>query len=89
MDMQITLPQAIADSIQATVQQSLKDSIDKLQGDTHAPEWFDLKGASEYLNVSLGTLSKFLRLGLQVTKIDGVQRINRHNLDSFMMDHEI
>lgn len=89
MDMQITLPQAVSDSIQAMVQQSLKDSIDKMQGDSNAPEWFDLKGASDYLKVSLGTLAKFQRLGLQVTKIDGVQRISKKNLNSFMLDHQI
>lgn len=87
--MTISLPQDVVNAIQTTVQKSLKDSIDKFQGDTNAPEWFNLDSASKYVGVSRSTIDKFLRLGLQVTKIDGVQRINRHNLDSFMMDHEI
>ena len=47
-------------------------------------EWFDLKTAAAYLNVSYKTLLSFRAMGLEVAEIGRIRRVSKTALDNFM-----
>lgn len=47
-------------------------------------EWFDLKDAAKYANVSYNTFIKFRHMGLKVAEIDGVKRVKKSEIDKFL-----
>lgn len=80
----------------STVQQVLATELKQLREDIHIlldgnngyPEYMSLKEACNYLNVSTNTLKRYVdEYGLAVIKIDGVKRISKSELDSFMLSH--
>lgn len=48
------------------------------------PRYMTKKQASLYVGCSFNTLQKFIRQGLKVISIDGVIRIDKHDIDSFL-----
>lgn len=50
-------------------------------------EWLSLKEGAKYANVSYNTFIKFLELGLKVCEIDGVKRVSKTEIDSFLNKH--
>lgn len=47
-------------------------------------EWFDLKTAAAYLNVSYKTLISFRAIGLEVAEIGRIRRVSKSALNEFM-----
>lgn len=52
-------------------------------------EYLSLKKAAVYADTSYPTIQKWLKMGLPITIIDGVQRIKRSDLDDFMNTFKI
>lgn len=50
----------------------------------HPNEWLKLKDAATYAGVSYNTLMKFREHGLKVAEIEGVKRVSRKEIDSFL-----
>lgn len=50
-------------------------------------EWFDLKTAAAYLNVSYKTLMSFRAMGLEVAEIGRIRRVSKSALDGFMKEN--
>ncbi|MEE3808254.1 helix-turn-helix domain-containing protein [Lysinibacillus fusiformis] len=50
-------------------------------------EWFSLKEAAEYIGVSPNTLAKYREMGLKVFVVEGVSRVSRKEIDSFLETH--
>lgn len=51
----------------------------------HIPkEWLSLKEGAEYAGVSYNTFMKFRLLGLPVCEIDGIKRVSKKEIDSFL-----
>ncbi|XTS42247.1 hypothetical protein ACJK11_04665 [Enterococcus faecalis] len=71
MEFMLTEDITIDSVITKTVQQVLEGEIEKLKED-----------------ISLNTLKRYIsEYDLAVTKIDGVQRISKSDLDAFMLSH--
>ncbi|WP_042476493.1 helix-turn-helix domain-containing protein [Bacillus ndiopicus] len=47
-------------------------------------EWFSLAEAATYIGVSHNTLNKFRTMGLKVCEIDGIKRVSKKEIDSFL-----
>lgn len=50
-------------------------------------EWLTLKEAAEYIGVAPNTLAKFRRMGLEVCEVEGIKRVSKSKIDSFMEKH--
>ena len=54
------------------------------------PEYMTIGLACKYIDVSRNTLSKYIAdYGLPVMQIEGVKRIAKSDIDSFMLSHSI
>ncbi len=51
------------------------------------PDVMTLKQAREYAQVSRWTLRRWEREGLPVTRVNGIVRVFRDDLDQFLRDH--
>ncbi len=96
MEFMLTEDITIDSVITKTVQQVLEGEIEKLKEDIYFllntsnkySEYMKLKDASKYLDVSLNTLKRYIsEYDLAITKIDGIQRISKSDLDVFMLSH--
>lgn len=47
-------------------------------------EWMTLKEGANYAGVSYNTFMKFRTLGLKVCEVDGVKRVSRKEIDTFL-----
>ncbi|MBK3497169.1 helix-turn-helix domain-containing protein [Viridibacillus sp. YIM B01967] len=47
-------------------------------------EWWDLKTAAAYINVSYKTLISFRAMGLEIVEIGRLRRVSKTALDEFM-----
>lgn len=53
------------------------------------PKYMDLGAACSYLSVSRNTLNKYIyNYDLPIIQIDGVKRMSKHDLDTFMHNHK-
>lgn len=50
-------------------------------------QWMSLKEGCEYAGVSFNTFSKFRAMGLQVCEIDGIKRVSKKEIDSFLQSN--
>lgn len=50
-------------------------------------EWMSLSEASKYVGVSYNTFGKFRLMGLKVCEIDGIKRVSKIEIDSFLKKH--
>lgn len=55
------------------------------------PEYFSKREAAEYLNISLNTLDKYIKNGLEVYIIsdEAAVRLSRTTIDKFMNTHKM
>ncbi|KGR75841.1 MerR family transcriptional regulator [Ureibacillus sinduriensis] len=49
--------------------------------------WMSLKDGAKYAGVSYNTFIKFRVMGLKVCEVDGVKRVSRKEIDSFLERH--
>ncbi|WP_394679141.1 DNA-binding protein [uncultured Exiguobacterium sp.] len=47
-------------------------------------EWLSINEAANYAGVSYNTFIKFRSYGLKVSEIDGVKRVSKKTIDSFL-----
>ncbi|WP_336663715.1 helix-turn-helix domain-containing protein [Kurthia gibsonii] len=50
-------------------------------------EWLSLKEAATYAGVSYNTFIKFREMGLRVAEVEGVKRVSRKEIDTFLENH--
>ncbi|SFQ61819.1 hypothetical protein SAMN05421670_3002 [Psychrobacillus psychrotolerans] len=77
----------------------LTESINKMEElimssgnqESHSPkhsvpisEWMTLANGAKYAGVSYNTFSKFRLMGLKVSEIEGIKRVSRKEIDSFL-----
>lgn len=78
----------LADPAFEVIVQELANSIKVAQNlaviREELPRYMTKKQASLYVGCSFNTLQKFIRQGLKVISIDGVIRIDKHDIDSFL-----
>lgn len=76
--------------------EQLQDGLDKVlefiadnilnapKHDFTIKEWMTLDEGAEYANVSINSFRKFRLHGLKVTEIEGIKRVSRKEIDSFL-----
>lgn len=62
----------------------LKDMIKKK---IDFKDWMSISEASKYVGVSYNTFSKFRLMGLKICEIDGIKRVSKKEIDSFLEKH--
>lgn len=50
-------------------------------------EWFSLKEGAVYAGVSYGTFIKFRKMGLKIAEVEGIKRVSRKEIDTFLENH--
>ena len=50
-------------------------------------DWMSISEASKYVGVSNNTFSKFRLMGLKICEIDGIKRVSKKEIDSFLEKH--
>ena len=50
-------------------------------------EWMTLKEGAEYAKVSNNTFTKFRLMGLKVCEVNGIKRVSRKEIDTFLEIH--
>lgn len=81
------MPVGLENQIREVVIQATKEAIQQYQKQLSSNEWMSLKEGAKYANVSYGTFIKFRERGLRVAEIDGVKRVSRKEIDSFLDKH--
>lgn len=49
--------------------------------------WMALKDGAKYAGVSYNTFLKFRVMGMKICEVDGVKRVSRKEIDSFLEHH--
>lgn len=71
------------DILQKAVSTSIQQAINNYQ----PKEWLNLKEGASYAGVSYNTLLKYRKMGLEVAEIDGIKRVSKSTIDSFLRQH--
>lgn len=50
-------------------------------------EWLSLKEGAAYAGVSYGTFIKFRKMGLKIAEVEGIKRVSRKEIDTFLENH--
>lgn len=53
------------------------------------PRYMTKKMACEYLDISFNTLTKWINLGLPLIDVDGMNKLDKHDIDAFTEAHKI
>ncbi|MDF2065107.1 DNA-binding protein [Bacillus sp. Cr_A10] len=64
---------------------TLEQAVKEYQHKTS--QWMSLKEGASYAGVSYNTFIKFRGMGLKVCEIDGVKRVSKSAIDSFLNLH--
>lgn len=89
MEMQVQMPKDFEEQLKRQFVLIADKAITELTSRPQVPEWMDLGMAANYLSVSRGTLTTFIKQGLKVSVNNGTKRIRREDADKFMMAHTI
>ncbi|MGE7984137.1 DNA-binding protein [Solibacillus sp. NPDC093137] len=49
--------------------------------------WFTLKEGAAYAGVSYNTFIKFREMGLKIAEVEGIKRVSRKEIDTFLENH--
>ncbi|WP_423348499.1 hypothetical protein [Lactiplantibacillus plantarum] len=85
----ITVPDSAMDPIRQVMMDTALEAFKQVEVRTALPFWMKKEEAATYANVAPKTLSKFIRQGLKVSIIDGVQRVSKKSIDEFYEQSEI
>lgn len=76
--------------IKATFLQSAQEAFKAVSKRQTFGRYMNIKTASKYANVAENTFKKkFINVGLKVIDLDGLQRIDKQDLDKFMDENKI
>lgn len=79
------LSEECENGIRLDVRTQFKESFQELlDHETLAKRWLSIESAANYSDCSANTIRKWLRMGLNLYKIDGTKRIDRKELDEFI-----
>ncbi|MFD2868432.1 DNA-binding protein [Kurthia populi] len=53
----------------------------------YSKEWLSLKEGAKYAGVSYNTFIKFREMGLRVAEVEGIKRVSRKEIDTFLENH--
>lgn len=82
------LSEECENGIRSDVRTQFKESIQEfLEHETFEKRWLSIESAANYSDCSPNTIRKWLRMGLNLYKIDGTKRIDRKELDQFVQAH--
>ncbi|MEG0448991.1 MAG: DNA-binding protein [Lysinibacillus sp.] len=70
-----------------TLQNMISATIQRAINDYQPQEWLSLKEGASYAGVSYNTFIKFRVMGLEVAEIDGIKRVSKSTIDSFLRQH--
>lgn len=78
------MPIGLEEQLKAVVITATREAIEQTQKRLVAKEWFSLKEACEYAGVSYNSFIKFRNRGLKVCEIEGIKRVSKKEIDSFL-----
>lgn len=79
------LSEEFENGIRTVVRTQFKESFEELlEHETTEKRWLSIESAANYADCSANTIRKWLRMGLNLYKIDGTKRIDRNELDEFI-----
>ena len=79
------LSEDLENSICSVVKNQFKESFkEMLEHETVEKRWLSIESAANYSDCSTNTIRKWLRMGLNLYKIDGTKRIDKNELDEFI-----
>lgn len=87
MRIELDMPQGLEEQLKQIVFNATKEAMEEQQKKLATKEWLSLKEGALYAGVSYNTFMKFRELGLKVAQIEGVQRVNKKEIDIFMENH--
>lgn len=78
------LPAKLEKQIEEVALSTMEKAIEKYYKKNAAKEWFSVKEACEYIGISFNSFTKLRNLGLKVCEIDGIKRVSKKEIDSFL-----
>lgn len=77
--MDLEMLNSLQNMISATIQRAINDY--------QPQEWLSLKEGASYVGVSYNTFIKYREMGLEVAEINGIKRVSKSMIDSFLRQH--
>ncbi|WP_225340452.1 DNA-binding protein [Lysinibacillus capsici] len=87
MTLQLDMPARLEKELQAVILTTLRQAVQDFQQQNQSKEWMNLKEGAAYAGVSYNTLMKYREMGLKVCEIEGVKRISKTEIDTFLCRH--
>lgn len=84
MRIELDMPQGLEEQLKAIVLTATIKAIEQNQKQIGTKEWMSLKDGSAYAGVSYNSFMKFREMGLKVCEIDGIKRVSKREIDSFL-----
>ena len=86
---QIILDQTQKEELGKDIYTTVTDAIKKArQEEQHAKPYLNKKEMAKWLGVSTDTVYRFIRNGLPVADVDGMQLIGKETAINFLKEHE-
>lgn len=77
------LTSSLEDQLKEFIISSLKDASSTIL----FKEWMSISEAAKYIGVSYNTFTKFRTMGLKICEIDGIKRVSKKEIDTFLVTH--
>lgn len=79
------LSEDFENSIRLVVKEQFKECFKELlEKETIKKRWLSIESAANYSDCSPNTIRKWLRMGLNLYKVDGTKRIDKYEIDEFI-----
>ncbi|HCM86300.1 MULTISPECIES: helix-turn-helix domain-containing protein [Enterococcus] len=86
----MTFEETVTTTVKAVITEAMSELEEKLVYKFYegVPEYMNYTQASEYVGVSVGTMRKFVsENGLPIVRLEGVVRLRKTDIDSFLQKH--
>lgn len=87
MKLELEMPTGLETQLQSAILTTLRQAVRDFQQSNPSKEWMSLKEGAAYAGVSYNTFIKFREMGLKVCEIEGVKRVSKSEIDTFLCDH--
>lgn len=82
------LSEEFESGIRMVVKDQFRESFTEfLEHETTEKRWLSIKSAAYYADCSSNTIKKWIKMGLNLYKIDGTKRIDKNELDVFIQEN--
>lgn len=72
-------------SLRTTMRNQFKECFSELlEHETVEKRWLSIESAAHYADCSSNTIRKWIRMGLNLYKVDGTKRVDKNELDAFI-----